>query len=149
MKMHNRILSAILSFSLVLTLILSVSSPIIASAEGEVVLIESAEDFVNFAKNCSYDLWSNGKTFLLTNDISLEGHDFKSVPVFSGIFDGASHTITGLNLTEAGSPTGLFSILEKDGVIKNLRVVGAVSPEGDAKTIGGIVGENHGRIEGC
>lgn len=145
--MRNRILSLILTFSVVFSLLLSASSPIVAHAEGETVLIESAEDFISFAKNCSYDLWSKGKTFFLTNDIDLTGHNFDLVPVFAGIFDGNGHTIQGLNITGASAPAGLFAILEKDGVVRNLNVVGVVTPDGDANMVGGVVGENYGTIE--
>ena len=145
--MRNRILSLLLTFSVVVSLLLSASSPIVAHAEGEVILIESAEDFVSFAKNCSYDLWSKGKTFFLTKDIDLSGSDFDLVPVFSGTFEGNGHTIQGLNITGASAPAGLFAILEKDGVIRNINVVGTVTPDGDATRVGGVVGENYGTIE--
>ena len=145
--MRNRILSLILTLSVVFSLLLSTSSPIVAHAEGEIILIESAEDFIDFAKNCSYNLWSRGKTLFLTKDIDLSGKDFDTVPVFSGVFEGNNHTIKGINVTSATSPTGLFAILEKDGVIRNLNVVGVVTPDGDANTVGGVVGENYGTIE--
>ena len=145
--MRNRILSLILSFTLVATLLLSMSSPIIASAEGETVIISSAEDFVSFAKNCSYDLWSVGKTFFLAKSIDLTGYEFDGVPVFSGTFRGNGHTISGYALSGANSPAALFAILTKDGVIENLTACGAVAPAGDSDTVGGVVGENYGRIE--
>lgn len=149
MKQYNRILSFIISFSILFTLLISTLSPIVAHAEGDAVVIENAEDFMSFAKKCSYDLWSRGKTFILGSDISLEGIDFSPIPVFSGTFDGNGHTISGLNIQGAASPAGLFAIIEKDGVIEDLIVTGVVAPDGDADTVGGICGENYGSITNC
>ena len=40
-------------------------------------------------------------------------------------------------------------MLGKDGVIKNLTVQGSVTPNGDKRLVGGIVGDNYGLIENC
>ena len=149
MKITNKIISGISALSILLTLFISTLSPIAAYAEGEVVLIESAEDLIEFSNNCSYDLWSLGKSFLLTKDISLEGFEFEPIPSFCGSFDGGGHTISGLSLSGAYSPLGLFCSLEKDGVVKNLTVKAAVAAEGDGNCVGGIVGDNSGIIENC
>lgn len=147
MKTKMKILCAILSFSMVFTLLLPLLSPIVSFADNETILISSADDFIDFAKNCSYDLWSKGKSFLLTADIDLQGKDVTPVPVFSGKFDGAGHTISGVEISSAGSTMGLFSILDTEGEIRNLTVSGAITPEGEGNTVGGIVGENSGTIE--
>ena len=111
MKIKMKILSGILSVSMVFTLLLPLLSPVVSFADSETILINSADDFINFAKNCSYDLWSKGKSFLLTADIDLQGKDLSPVPVFSGKFDGGGHTISGVEIISAGSTIGLFSIL--------------------------------------
>ena len=80
MKTRNKFLSVFLTFSLIFTLLLPLFSPITAAAEGEVVLIESRDDFIEFAKNCSYDLYSRGKSFMLTSDIDLEGIEDEVTP---------------------------------------------------------------------
>ena len=71
------------------------------------------------------------------------------IPTFGGTFNGNGHTISGLSITQSVSPAGLFGVLQKDAVIKNLNVEGTVTPSGDSENIGGIVGENHGTIESC
>lgn len=149
MKRTNRILSGLIFFCLFFTILFPAFSPIISFAEGDTIYIENGEDFKSFAKNCSFDLWSKGKTFILTNDISLSGIDIAPIATFSGIFDGAGHTISGLDAEGAYSPAGLFSTHSEGGVIKNLTVIGRVAPEGDRSYVGGIVGDNYGTVENC
>ncbi len=115
----------------------------------ETVHIGSTEEFLEFAENCTLDSWSQGKRFILDCDLSLEDTDFEPIPVFGGTFIGGSHTIRGLSISDSASPTGLFCVLQKGGVIRNLNVEGAVAPGGDTQSIGGIVGENYGVITGC
>ena len=138
-----------LLISIVASLFLSALVPIISFADSDVIYIKDKEDFLDFAKNCSYDAWSRGKSFALSADISLEGEQFSPIPSFSGTFDGAGHKISGLNITGAYSPAGLFSKTEEGAVIKNLTVMGAIAPAGDKGLVGGIVGDNAGELEGC
>ena len=105
------------------------------------------------------------------------GSNGKVNPQFTGIFDGGNNTIAGLNvnyksqthqLTLAGAATpsyqlnaGLFGVLAKGGVIKNLTVEGQIivnmdnSPKDsdgkDAWTyVGGIVAQvNGGTVQKC
>lgn len=142
-------ISFALLISFIMSLFLAALAPIISFADSYVVYINSKEDFLEFAKSCSYDAWSRGKSFALSADISLEGESFSPIPSFSGTFDGAGHKISGLNITGAYSPAGLFAKTEKGAVIKNLTVIGAVAPEGDKGLVGGIVGDNAGTLEGC
>ena len=138
-----------LSLILFFGLLAGTLGPIVSYADESVVYIDSKEDFISFANNCSYDLWSRGKTFVLTSDISLEDSDISPIPTFSGTFDGQGHVISGFKTNGAYSPCGLFSVLEGDGIIKNLTVTGSISPDGSASYVGGIVGDNSGVIEGC
>lgn len=68
------------------------------------IYIDSASDFVSFAKSCALDTWSAGKTVILRADISLAGMDYTPVAAFGGTFDGGGHTISDLNLTAATAP---------------------------------------------
>jgi hypothetical protein len=52
---------------------------------------------------------TGGRYFRLTQDITLNG-PWTVVPVFTGFFDGAGHTITGLTVTAAGN-VGMFGDL--------------------------------------
>lgn len=149
MKNKTRFSALSLVLCIILTLALSAFSPIISFADEDVIYIYTAEEFTEFAKKCSYDSWSVGKSFVLKNDISLEGIDFEPAASFGGSFDGEGHTISGIYINGAYSPAGLFSTVTATGVIKNLRVSGVVSPDGDKGYVGGIAGENLGIIEKC
>lgn len=118
-------------------------------AAGEIERIHTTQDFLDFAANCTLDSWSVGKMVILEADISLENTDFEPIPTFSGTLDGAGHTISGLNADGSYAPAGLISILESGGAVKNLKVEGTIAPEGEKRSLGGIVGENHGTIENC
>ena len=113
----------------------------------ETIAINSREDFLEFAKNCRLDSWSQGKLFVLNTDISLAGIDFLPIPTFGGCFEGNGHTIRGIVLTESVVPAGLFSYLQPTAVVKDLNVEGTVIPSGDGKFVGGVVGSNSGIIE--
>lgn len=98
-----------------------------------------------------------GKTFVLGADINLSGTGFRpigsratytggssSTHKFKGTFDGAGHSITGLNIVYSTTNqfykgyNGLFGYVE-GATIKNLRVTGNVS-DPDNPYVGGIVG---------
>ncbi|MGN0573190.1 MAG: hypothetical protein ACI4IX_04555 [Acutalibacteraceae bacterium] len=134
---------------LALLLCLQVLSPIIVSGSTDTVKISSARDLIELSKNCSLDTWSQGKTVELQADISLKGSDFLPIPTFGGTFEGNGYTITDLTVTESFSPAGLFGIVQKGAVIKNLNVSGSVAPSGDGNLAGGIAGENNGYILDC
>lgn len=149
MKNMNRKISLALVLSMIFALIMGVSAPIVSYASDETVYINNSEDLLAFAKKCSYDAWSKGKTVVLTEDISLEGVAFEPIPSFSGIFDGGEHTISGLEVTGYFAPAGLFATLTEGGEIKNLKLSAVIAPEGDKGCVGGIVGDNYGKIENC
>lgn len=149
MKNNKKRISLLLALIITLSLLIQLFSPLTALAFDKVIYIGSADELIDFAESCSYDAWSRGKQVALSSDISLEGIDFKPIATFSGSFDGQGHKISGLDLSDAHSPTGLFSRLEKDGEIKRLTVEGAVSPSGDKGYAGGIVGDSFGKITDC
>ena len=147
--MKNKIISLTLALCLTLMLCVPAISPVISYAAEETIYIYTTEDFINFAKKCSYDVWSKSKTVILENDISLLGVAFEPIPTFSGCFDGNGKTVSGLDIQDSHAPAGLFATLENGGVIKNLTVQGSVCPDGERSLVGGIVGNNFGQIEGC
>ena len=149
MKTTNKIISAILTLCLTLSLSAGLLTPIISYAADDTVYIKTAEEFIEFSKNCSLDSWSKGKSFALGADISLEGVDFQPIPFFSGSFDGQGHKINGIDIHGSFAPAGLFSILSTEGVVKNLTVEGGISPSGEKCYVGGIVGDNRGRVYNC
>lgn len=115
----------------------------------ETVFIGTASEFLDFAKQCKTDIWSQGKHFVLTADINLKDTTFESIPTFSGVFDGGGHTISGLALESNRAHVGLFRYVQESGIVRNLHAVGVVTPEGDARDVGGIAGENRGLIDTC
>lgn len=116
----------------------------------ETVEIYTAEDLLDFADNCYIDKWSANKSVVLKADIDLRDiDDFASIPVFSGIFDGSGHTISGLHHTGAGYVTGLFRYIESSGIVKNLTLKGSVEGDDEEECIGGLCGVNYGTIKNC
>ncbi len=115
----------------------------------EEIKIGTASELLDFSQKCSLDTWSVNKMVVLTDDIDLLGVKFNGIPYFGGIFDGRGHTIKELDITDSISYTGLFSYVQKDAVIKNLNVEGAVVPSGSNMIIGGLVGDNYGIIRNC
>ena len=119
------------------------------AADEDTLSIGTVQELLDFSKSCSLDTWSQGKTVVLTADLSLEGVDFSPIPTFGGVFDGNGHTIRGLSLQDGDYPSGLFGILQAGGEIRNLHAAGQVSPSGDADTMGGLVGISYGQIVNC
>lgn len=117
--------------------------------ETETIIIATEDDFLSFAQSCVLDCWSRDKLVVLQADLHLENSEVLPVPTFGGVFDGSGHHITGLTVTHAVAPAGLFGNLQSTAVIKNLCVQGSVTPSGDCSAVGGIAGENYGRIENC
>ncbi len=115
----------------------------------DTIEIGTAEDFAEFAKNCTLDSFSVGKVFVLKSDINLTGTGIKSVPSFGGTFDGNGHTVSGLSVSDSMSAAGLFRYIEKSGTVKNLNVSGRITPLGTAEKCGGVAGVNRGRIINC
>ena len=130
---------------LALTLSLGLLPP--ARAEDAVITIRDARDLIELARDCTSDTWSNGRTVVLAEDISLAGTDFSTIPVFRGTFDGAGHTITGFTWLDKGSKTGLFRTLAEGALVKDLTLDGVAAPGGSQDQVGILAGENYGTIE--
>lgn len=148
--MKCKILSVLLIPALVISLLLPVAAlgePL--SAPGETIIIETAEDFLSFAKLCVLDSRSRDITVILKTDLVLEENTILPVPTFGGTFDGGGHTIRGLRITDEVSPAGLFGSLQPTAVVKNLHLCAEVTPAGECGAAGGIAGENYGKIENC
>ena len=121
------------------------------ASEKDTVYINSAEDYIEFAQNCTLDSYSRGKTFILGTDInfSAESVDFIPVPSFSGTFEGNGHKISGFSITDNGAVQGLFRYIEKSGRVKNISVTCKISPSGTSSKCGAIAGVNRGTVYGC
>ena len=145
MRRWNNRLAAVLAA----VLLWGTGLPGALAREGDTLSIRTAEDLADLAHSCTLDSWSQGKTVRLEADINLTGQDFTSIPTFGGVFDGQGHTISGLSLTGSGDVQGLFRYLQAGAVVKNLTVEGRVAPDGFQDTIGGLAGENRGKLLHC
>lgn len=149
--MKHKVISALLAA----VMLLSVPMPVFAEEKTErpspveTIEIHTDADFQAFARSCVLDSWSQNKRVELKADVNLKNMDVLPVPTFGGIFDGGGYSITGLDITQAVSPAGLFGSLQPTAVVKNLCVRGRVTPDGDCGATGGIAGENYGSIEFC
>ena len=131
----------------VLALLCTLTLP--AAAASDTVTIATAQDFVDFSKQCTRDTWSQGLTVELTADLDLSGSDFTPVPIFQGTFHGNGHTISGLSFDKKGSKVGLFRTLTASAVVEDLTVAGTLSPQGSASQAGLLAGENYGAVNRC
>ena len=149
MNNHRTPRACVTALLLTLALCLALVPAAGAADSAQTVYLDSAADFAAFAKNCSLDTWSQGKTVILRADISLSGVDFTPAASFGGTFEGRGHTISDFNLTQNASPAGLFGTILPGGRVANLNVAGSVAAGGDKIACGGIAGENYGRIVCC
>ncbi len=144
--MKNKIWAYILTVVLILG---SIAVPVHAET-GTVISIHSAEEYYEFVKACTLDSWSEGKTVRLETDLELTNiNEMAAVPYFKGTFDGQGHTVSGLTISYDGSVQGMFRYIGEGGTVKNLNVVGTITPKGSMTTVGGIAGENRGTIANC
>ncbi len=147
-KMYfSRIFSFLTAAAITMTFVAPTAVFAQTNAKGE-ISIASEADFDEFAKSCVLDSNTRGKKYALECDIELSS-DFRPIPIFCGTFEGNGHTISGLNIAESGSDTGLFRYIEKEGTVKNLNVYGRTAPSGSASECGGIAGVNRGKILSC
>ena len=148
--MSKRFFRRAVSLLAVVVLVLPMLIPAVPAAQsGDTVVIRTVSDLLELAKNCTLDVWSQGKTVELEADLDLSGSDFAAIPTFGGTFQGNNHTISGLSITADGSHQGLFRYLQPGGKVENLTVRGTVTPGGSAEQVGGIVGCNQGTLSLC
>ena len=121
--------------------------------------IEDLDDMVAYANDVSY--WASGVYTWLTTDLDFSS--FGTIPrapiapndffnydygwvTYQGIFNGAGHTISNLNmaLPENG---GMFGIIGPEGSVRNLNVINSSITGGNY--VGLFCGENQGQISYC
>lgn len=115
----------------------------------EIVEINTEQDFLAFAEECSLDSWSLHKLVRLNADLDLSDVDFGAIQVFAGTFDGQGHTISGFRYSGDGYVAGLFRYIEKEGTVENLTLKGEVPASDEKECIGGLCGVNYGTIANC
>ncbi|MFR9585308.1 MAG: hypothetical protein SNI20_04185 [Rikenellaceae bacterium] len=123
-----------------------------SGTESDPYQIATAEQMAYFA--VQLNTGSSGKPgqnttkYTLTADVDLLDRQWVYINNgFSGIFDGAGHTISGLYMSYPDQTSvALFPYTSSSAVVKNLLVDGFV--EG-YDSVGGIVGSNYGEIFQC
>ena len=120
-----------------------------AAAEGAVFTINSPEDWAEFVRLSTRDVWSQGMTVELNADLDLSDSGSTPVPIFQGTFHGNGHTISGVFCSQKGSKIGLFRTLTQSAVVEDLTVTGTLDPQGTASSVGLLAGENYGTIRRC
>ncbi|MCH5252047.1 MAG: Ig-like domain-containing protein [Lachnospiraceae bacterium] len=165
--MKRRILAALLIFCMCMTAPSWGGMTVMAAEEEPDLIIENEEQLIAFAQfvNNGDDDYA-GKYVKLGDNITLtkpwepmgeysEGKNEEETKKFSGTFDGAGHTITGLSITSNTSSSvcvGLFGYVN-GGTIQNLTVKGEVTVVGKENIdiyVGGIVGHNqNGTVKNC
>jgi hypothetical protein len=133
-----------------------------SGTEGDPWLIQSLEDFNDFAADANYwddytrletDVNLAGRTYstaVIAPDVNNVDHWFQGAS-FTGVFDGNNHKIINLTINDGGagnSYLGLFGCIG-DGEVNNLSLEGG-SVIGIGPWVGGLVGENtYGSISNC
>lgn len=142
--------AAFLALFLMMNLLCPVLSHAQESDQGA-IHIQTQEDLKELAENCRLDTWSQGKTVILDNDLTLDetAGEFLPIPTFGGTFQGNGHTISGFSLEGEDSRAGFFDTLQTSAVIDRLTIVGQVTPSGDGDAIGGLAGKNYGKVSNC
>lgn len=160
MKNNNwkkKIQVAILVFSMLLTImpVSVLADQKTQEAETTVVFPEdaiylsTAEDILAFAENCRVNIWSIGKTVVLSNDIDMTDIAFAGIPTFGGHFYGQGFTIKGIAINADGSQKGFFRYLQEQAIVENLNIIGSIEPGGSKSMVGGLAGHNAGIIRKC
>lgn len=86
-------------------------------------------------------------SFQLVSDISLADYaNWEPIDAFSGTLDGRGFTISGMVITAAASPAGLFGRIEPTGAVSNITVANSHISSDHMKT-GAVVGLNEGTID--
>ena len=139
-----------ISLTLLASLVAQLCLPVSAfAAEESIIHISTVKDLKQFADHCRRDNWSKGKVVYLDNDLKLPDDMALVIASFAGSFDGGGHTVSNVTISEAGSNTGFFGIVLKNGVVSHLNIEGKYKPQGVMSRLGGIAGSNYGRIENC
>ena len=118
--------------------------------------IATADDLLEFAEKVNggeTSAWAELTANIDLSEICGEEFDSSWTPIgnsinqYSGTFNGAGHTISGLYINDStADDQGLFGCLDQGGTVKDLSVSGSV--KGD-DNVGGVVGQNRGSVENC
>lgn len=135
---------------LVLAMCVIVSNiPVTVSAEEQVVKISTKEEWIEFAKNCKTDAYSEGVKVQLVKDLDLTGVEKIVVPVFCGEFNGNGHKIQAGDIKGKTGTMGLFRVIKEGAKVENLKIKAKIIEEDKTTGVGVLCGENYGIIKNC
>lgn len=142
----KRLLAVLLAVMMVLSVI-----PFTALAANADIEISTLAELQQFAADVNGGNTYEGKTVVLTVNISLGGENNPWTPIgtsanaFQGTFDGNCHVVSGLYIA-SGANVGLFGYVN-GGTVRNLVVEGSIT---GSSNVAGIVGYlNGGKISNC
>ena len=123
------------------------------SGGGEVIPLNSAEEFLSFAENFGSDDYPVDGNYELTADIDLTGMTVEPVgddqTPFLGTFNGNGHAIRNLTMDSEAASVGLFAYIGAGGRAVNIILENADITAEDSDNTGGIAGACAGTIENC
>ncbi len=160
----------ILSLGMILIFILTIFTPYSARADGVLTpslsmdtsknyIVASAADLNTLRSDIDKGIDYSGKDIELTQDIDISKsqvplNSFTTTKTFNGIFNGNFHTISGYT----DNKSGLFSLIDKDGVVENVKIDANVEINDNSSVIssnntnnayGLIANESGGEITRC
>ena len=116
--------------------------------EGDIYTVNTAAELAWVAAQVDAGNSFSGKTISLAADLNLNDKVWEPIGsaanAFAGVFDGAGHEISGLNVTSAAGYSGLFA--NSIGEIKSFTLRGAVTVSGVQDFVAAVVGFNAGTI---
>ena len=125
------------------------------SEDGNTYEVYNAEGLKNIAELVNEE-WKLGINITLTADIDLKGIDWTPIgkdnnKAYTGTFDGAGKTITGLTVTGSNKYAGLFGRIGSGGTVKNVVLEGVqITSDNSSGYAGGVAGNSFGgTIENC
>ncbi|MHC4535608.1 MAG: GLUG motif-containing protein, partial [Planctomycetota bacterium] len=125
----------------------------IATAKDLMLLGDSTEDYdKHFIMIDDIDLDPNlpgRKVFdkaVIAPDVNSVEDGFQGTS-FNGVFDGNGHIISHLTI-EGKSYLGLFGLIDYGATVKNMSL-NVIDVNGTGFNVGGLVGQNNGKIEDC
>ena len=128
---------------------LFVFSAVPTYASDKTVYIETVDDLIELAENCTLDSWSRDVTVMLKNNINVKGSGFTQIPTFGGTFEGNGYTVSGMDINANEPVQGFFRYIQEGGTVNDLTVKGDITEDTGKTTFGGVVGINKGSVINC
>lgn len=143
MKIKNRVICIFVSALIAFLPI----TPVFAAQK--TITLSNAKDVLKLSNKFKSDTYSENIVVELKRDIDLSDTKFSPIPYFNGIFNGNGHKITGYKIEKDMSYCGFFRYIGEKGTVNDTNFEGSVTPGGTREYVGGIAGQNMGRIKNC